>query len=655
MTKNRRRRWRTAFRLLAGGLASAALTARVAAQDDAVAVREQFRSAYAAAALGTAGDDSEALRAYVLYPYVRAARLAWALGRAQGYWNETDVATAEFLAATGTAPVAQALHTVWLASLARRASWRAFLEQYDPAAATAKLECQRFAALIALDETAGLAAAVRARWLTGVRLPSDCEPAFQWLRAERELPDELVTERATLLLDNGQASFARVIAGRLPREAAAPLLERADFIESPARMLDVLLREESRVVPWEVVLDAWSRLARNAPAEALARYAALLPRAPTPDDAHALELALAKGLAWDRRPEALDHFARVPRAALDDTGIEWWARAAMWAGDWSTVRAAVAAMSPAQQSDWSWRYWAARAAEQLGENGEARALYTAALGGDNYYSAIAAARLDERVVPALRPIPLDQAQVEAIGAVDAFRRAHELALVGLRELATNEWHYAYVSLTADQQLQAVHLAARWGIYDVAVATATSHGRFNDYELLYPRPYADEIAAAVRLTDVDPHLLYGVLRQESLFRTDAASSAGALGMAQLNHATARETARRWALPVPRRAELFDAKVSITLGAARVAELLEEFDGQLPVALGAYNAGEAAAARWLPPRAIDSDVWIENIPYNETRAYVRRVLWHRLVFRWLETGRPQTTRDWLDKIASASDSG
>jgi soluble lytic murein transglycosylase len=273
------------------------------------------------------------------------------------------------------------------------------------------------------------------------------------------------------------------------------------------------------------------------------------------------------------------------------------------------------------------------------------------LAGDNYYSGVAAARLDERVTPALEPMLLDSEIVEAIAALDAFRRVRELALVGLRELATNEWHFAYAQLTEEQQLQAIHVAARWEIYDIAVAAATRHGRFNDYPLLYPRPYAGEIAAAVKLTDVEPHLLYGVLRQESLFRPDAASSAGALGVAQLTHGTARATARRWALPIPQRDDLFDPTVSITLGAARVAELLEQFDGQVPVGLAAYNAGETAAERWLPSRAVDSDVWIENIPFNETRAYVRRVLWHTLVFRWLETGRPQSTREWVARVEPA----
>ena len=650
MGQKDRRRWlHVAQGLLAVGALVSVAVASADTEADA-ALRDQFRAAYAAAAAGIeAADDSEALRAYVLYPYLRAARIERALERAQGAWHEADVAAAEFLEKAGSAPVAQALRRAWLSSLARRASWRAFVDRYDAAAATPALECQHFNARIALRETAGLAAAIRTRWLTGHRLPGECEPAFQWLRAERELPDELVAERVALLLDNGQAAFARVIAARLPRELAAPLLERAAFIESPRRMLDGLIHGSHGDVAEEVVLEAWSRLARNAPAEALARHPALAERAPTREDAHELTLALAKGLAWDRRPEALEHFARVPRAAFDDLGLEWWVRAAMWGGDWDAVSAAIAAMSPAQQSEWSWQYWAARAAEQRGERDAARALYAAVVGSDNYYSGMAAARLDERVTPALEPMPLDPDQIEAIAALDAFRRARELVLVGLRELATNEWHYGYAELTEEQRLQAIHLAARWEIYDVAVATATSHGRFNDYTLLYPRPYAGEVAAAVKLTDVEPHLLYGVLRQESLFRADAASSAGALGVAQLTHPTARATARRWALPAPQRSDLFDPTVSITLGAARVAELLEQFDGQVPVALGAYNAGEAAAARWLPPRAVDSDVWIENIPYNETRAYVRRVLWHSLVFRWLETGRAQSTRDWVASIA------
>ena len=88
------------------------------------------------------------------------------------------------------------------------------------------------------------------------------------------------------------------------------------------------------------------------------------------------------------------------------------------------------------------------------------------------------------------------------------------------------------------------------------------------------------------------------------------------------------------------------------AARRGELEVRFGSPRPLAPGAYTAGYAAVARWLPPRAIDSDVWIENIPYNETRSYVRRVLWHGLVYRWLETGQPQSASAWIATVASAT---
>lgn len=629
-------------------VALAAATPSAAA--DATDARERFRAAYAAAVAGRAADD-EALRDYVLYPYLRAVRIERALEHAQGAWHSTDDAAAEFLATTGEQPAALVLRRAWLASLARRASWGAYLEHYDPAAATTALECQRFNARIARGETAGLAPQIRGRWLTGQRLPSECEPAFQWLRVADELPEELAIERIGLLLDNGHAAFARILMARLSRDTVTPLLERADFIEQPARMLDAWADDTAHDVPAAVILDAWSRLTRNAPAQALPRYAAVAERMATTEHVEQLSLALAKGLAWDRRAEALDYFARVPRASLDDVGREWWARAALWAGDWGTVRAAIAAMPGAQQADWPWLYWTARAAEEQGDSDTARALYRATLQGDNYYSAMAAAHLGERVVPRLDPIPFDPATVETMAAAAGFQRARELVLVGLRDLATNEWREAYARLPEDQRLQAVHLAAGWGIYDVAIATATSHSRFNDYPLLYPRPFEREVAAATQVTAVAPHLLYGVLRQESLFRADAASSAGALGIAQLTPATARETARRWQLPAPTRMELFDPAINIRLGAARIAELLAKFDAEAPIALGAYNAGETAVRRWLPSAAIDRDIWIENIPYNETRAYVRRVLWHSLVFRWLETGRPQSTLDWVGQIPAA----
>jgi soluble lytic murein transglycosylase len=158
-----------------------------------------------------------------------------------------------------------------------------------------------------------------------------------------------------------------------------------------------------------------------------------------------------------------------------------------------------------------------------------------------------------------------------------------------------------------------------------------------------------VRAAARLAKLDSTLLYGVIRQESLFRADAVSPAGAMGLAQLLPETARHIAREWQQPVPRPTDLLDPAVNVKLAASHLRSLVDRFDDQLVVALAGYNAGPLAADRWLPDQPIDSDVWVENIPYNETREYVQRVLWHTVVFGWLPSGKGQSTESWLAQIA------
>src|SRR5690606_4113378 len=229
-----------------------------------------------------------------------------------------------------------------------------------------------------------------------------------------------------------------------------------------------------------------------------------------------------------------------------------------------------------------------------------------------------------------------------------FVRARELVLSDLHMLANAEWAHGYERLAPAERGQTVHLAAQWGWYNQAIATATRAGVFYDYELLYPRPYEKEVRTAAKLAALDPELIYSVMRQQSLFRSNAVSSAGARGLLQLLPETARRTARAWKRPAPSAHSLLDPRVNVPLGAAHLRELLDRFDGQTIVALAGYNAGPGAVRRWLPSESIEPDVWIENIPYNETRNYVQRILWHNVVFGWLRTGEAQPAVHWLAHV-------
>jgi len=592
--------------------------------------------------------DSEALRNYPLYPYLQAARLRKALDGPTATLGAVDERVAAFLGRFDREPVTRGLWQAWLSSLAERKQWSTFLQQYREASASDAQRCQQLTARIELERLENLSRDVARQWLSAQRLP-ECEQPFDWLRATGGLSPELIEQRAKLILDKGNAPFARTVIAELPARRAAPLLQWASMLENPQRTIDALIASPQTPVDSATLLAGWSRLARRDQQAAEDRYDSLL-RSRSLDEkaASPYALALALPLSWSRDSTSLAYFAKVQPGDFDDTALEWRARAALWAEDWPLVAKAIAAMSDTNRETARWRYWAARAAEQGKDQSLARQLYTSVLTDDNYYSAMAAARLQQPVTPHPEKIVKDEVAQREIEAMPAFVRAHELLLANMQREAYTEWQFGSESLSDPLRTQSIHVANRWGWYDLAVATATQQRVFNDYALLYPRPFDREVHDAARTAALEPELIYGVLRQESLYRTEAVSSAGAYGLLQLLPATARRTAQHLKRPKPKVAELFIPSVNVTLGAGQLRMLLDRFGDQTPVALAGYNAGPNAAARWLPPQAIGPDIWIENIPYNETRGYVQRVLWHSIVFGWLRSNEAQRTDAWLANI-------
>jgi peptidoglycan lytic transglycosylase len=265
---------------------------------------------------------------------------------------------------------------------------------------------------------------------------------------------------------------------------------------------------------------------------------------------------------------------------------------------------------------------------------------------------LSAARLGQPYAPTLEPIGLSDAEMDRLSGDPALVRTHELILCDMQTEAALEWRTAYDALTPSAQVQAIGLAARWGWYLQSIAAAARLGLFNDYDLLYPRPYDSEVRRAATLSGLPQDLIYAIIRQESLYRADARSSADALGLMQLLPATARRTAKAWDLPTPTRASLLVPSVNIPLGSVFLRSLIDRYGGQAPLAIASYNAGPGAVRRWLPDAPMSTDVWVENIPYNETRGYVQRVSWHMIVFGWLDGRKPRDVAGWLGTVKSPS---
>lgn len=621
----------------------------MAADDALTTTRLEYRQALAAT-VDTA--DSEALRGYVLYPYLQAVRLQRALALRQPGQaaDDLDARITAFIQAHANQPVVRELRRAWLLDLAGRRQWDVFLTHLPPVTTDNELRCAQATALLeSPGKSPSLAALLPTLWMTGNRLPERCNAPFAWGRGERVLTPELIERRAKLALQAGNASLARDLADLLEPAQAEPVRQWAILIEKPQQAVDALIANPGIQVGDEALQDGWLRLARKDVDAALVRFASLqTARKLTVTSVSPYARSLALTLSWSRRSEALRYFAQVLPADRSELAQEWHARAAMWAGDWALLKQVIVAMPESLRSQARWRYWLARAHQSLNEPVAARAVFEALVATeDNYYAAMAAARLGVRYAPHPQAILAMVNPTELAQRVEA-QRMRELLLVGQRSDAGREWTAVASGWTREEQQSAVRLMATWGWHEQAIVAAARLGLFNDYALLYPRPYDDAVRAAAAFSDLTEDMIYAQMRQESLYQAEAVSSANARGLMQMLLATARSTAREYRQPTPQLEDLFKPMVNVKLGAAHMKSLRESFDGQYMVALAAYNAGPGAARRWLPDRVMDSDVWIENIPYNETRTYVQRILWHSLVFHWLRVDSPVDAAAWLATV-------
>jgi soluble lytic murein transglycosylase len=196
------------------------------------------------------------------------------------------------------------------------------------------------------------------------------------------------------------------------------------------------------------------------------------------------------------------------------------------------------------------------------------------------------------------------------------------------------------------------LASSWGWYSEAITTLAQSGEFDDVNLRYPRPYQTEVSAASKMAQVPQDWILAVMRQESLFRKDAVSRADARGLMQMLPSTASSVSRRWHIASPGRDGLLDPSVAVPLGAAHLRELLDHYGEQLALTLAAYNAGSAAVAHWLPAQTTECDVWIENIPYNETRGYVQHILEHIVAYAAMRGAEPPRISVLLSTVEPAT---
>ena len=561
----------------------------------------------------------------------------WELGNrlAQAQQPELDA----FYARWSGTYVEDRLRNDWLLELGKRRDWANFATEFPRFRMNDDREVTCYALLVDHQNGKDVRTAALAAWLAQRDADDGCSLMAAALYEARKFTAADVWHKARSAIDANRLREARQAAMLVSAAAGSAVGELTD---NPARHLARSDSAASRSDA-ELATLALIRMAANDPDAAAAQLTDRWDRRLPADLAARAWISVAKQSALKLQPDSSEYFQRATLIASkagrelewpDDT-LAWKVRAALRADNgrarWQQVLQAINTMSPAAQRDPAWTYWKARGLLALAEDsqdgdamrGLARELLTSIAGQVHFYGKLATEELGDTITLPSRPAALTPEEEEAAARHPGLARALQLIAIGLSDEGVREWNFSLRGMSDRELLAAAQLACDREVWDRCINTSDRTRNEVHMGQRFPTPFRKEVQEWARASGLDPAYVYGLIRQESRFVMSARSNAGASGLMQLMPATARWMAKK--LGMNYNAGLItDRDTNIKLGTSYLKLVLDDSDGSQAMAAAAYNAGPNRSRRWRDGPMLEPAVWAENIPFNETRDYVKKVL-------------------------------
>jgi soluble lytic murein transglycosylase len=525
-------------------------------------------------------------------------------------------------------PAAWTTRQDWLNELARRESWSPYLNYLASSGETGS-NCQPFAAREALGETIPIREIEHA-WLVGYGLADACG---SYLERLFELPNfnELIWQRQLLAFNARSGSLIGYLNTLYPDTAWQ---QRGDWLvevyNDPTRIASQLYHPQ-KVWHRELALAAVDRMAYLKPENTSNLWVDLIRSTPAFTQTEVRRVSRHLGIAMAKLalPQA-DYWLSIADPARSDDDVQHWRlQSALARSDWSAVMDLYQALPASLQDRDQWQYWSAEALYHLDDKAAARSSLQSLATQRSYYGFLASSKLGS-------PAALNTAtearreDIEAqLATLPELQRARVLFLAGDLERAQIEWNLAVRPMNSEQHFAAAHLANQWQWHHKASQTVGWSGRFDELDLRYPTPWNELVHQVSDLHQVPPYWIYGVIRQESGYMTRAVSSAGAMGLMQLMPYTAQHLSDTDGLGLTDASDITEPVINLDLGTRYLARMMARYDNPV-YATAAYNAGPSRVDRWKERYPADLSVWIESIPFDETRGYVKAVLTYAQIY-------------------------
>lgn len=584
------------------------------------------------------------------------------------------------------------LRNDWLLLLGQRRDWAAFAAEYPNYRMNDDREVRCYALLVehlknpALD--ARLSDEVRKNWFAQRDADDGCTTAADRLVGAKNLTPQDAWQKARIATE---ANRPRAAAGAVQIIAPEAMDLLTELNTSPIKFLagkHLALRKVRKEIITLALIKMATTDVEGAAFQLESKWAIQLSAEERNWVWGVIGKQAATRLGTVPGSDALQYFARVSHdSVLTDDMLAWKARAALRAGtqpQWPIVLAAINAMSEEARKDMTWSYWKARALLATAppdrpvvastpqgvtqtisiapQRAEALALLQAMASVRGFYEQLALEELGQKITVPAPPAPLTAQEKESARLNPGLNRAAYAITIGLRPEGVREWNYSTnlhkrngegerAGMGDRELLAAAQFACDRQIWDRCINTSERTRTETDFEQRFPVPFREAVVKRSRDVGLDPAYVYGLIRQESRFIMDARSGPGASGLMQIMPATARETARRIGLTGFTPDQINDRDTNITIGTGYLKLALEAFEGSMAMAAAAYNAGPGRPRVWRGQPGspvLDAAIWAENVPFGETRDYVKKVLSNTTNYAAILTGQPQSLKARLGMV-------
>jgi soluble lytic murein transglycosylase len=565
---------------------------------------------------------SAGLNDYPLYPYLRYQWLKDQLA-------QTDQVLA-FLSTYKDTRYAGLLRSKWLDYLAEQERWQDFVGHYEVSEDSAD-DCQYQWAQYQTGKQQQALTEAKRLWLSGRAAEKLCQPLFSALQNSPLITPDLIWQRFEAAIEGNHSETAKATSLLLKESARNNAENWLQLHQKPELIEDSRFWWAKNAVMGRLFAHAIKRLANANLEKALVVWDSKKSGFALDEQAaQSVERKFGIALLGKKDNRAYGHLNKVAQPDEEIRAAK--VRAALLEQNWQHVNNALAGLTFVERQEPKWQYWQARGLQETGKKLESQKTYVTLAKDRSYYGFLAADTVNVPYQIIDRPVKVQGNELKQLAEHPGFKACYEFKFQDMDLEARRQWQFAIKNLSKEKLLTAAKLAQQWQWDQIAITTLVKADYWDDMALRFPVLYLNEVQNSADKNDLDPALLFGLMRQESMLDKNAVSSAGAKGLMQLMPETARRVAKTVSEPWLSDNDLFKPELNINYGGRYFRDLLTRFGGHVAVAGAAYNAGPNRAKKWLPiTSAIPADIWIETIPFKETRKYVSTVLSYIIIYQ------------------------